>query len=93
MCSSLAGIIWGVAFRSRVRGSQFGDECVVCGRRTGNQKGTAFIWASPATGLPVLTVDALSARPELEVSGYPVGSDCLRKNPALRGCVQKMEGR
>lgn len=94
MSASLAGIIWcSPLYRSRVRGSQFGDECVVCGRRTGNAKGTVYIWASPATGLPVLAVDAVNAPERFEVSGYPVGSDCLRKNPALRGCVQKPEAK
>lgn len=88
MAATLAGIIWGAEFRKRVHGSQFGDECVVCGRRTKDTAKTAYIYASPATGLPVLASEAAAAPAEHEVSGYPVGSDCLRRTPALKPCLQ-----
>jgi len=97
MTQSLESVrIWSTAYQARIKsahGRTTGDECVVCGRPTANTKNTVYIWASPATGRPIPAADVATSSPALEVSGYPVGSECLKKNPALRACVQSVEGR
>jgi hypothetical protein len=79
--------IWGAAYQKRVRGSQFGDECVMCGRRTADSKNTAYIFASPATGKALPASEARTAPVWVEASAYPIGSDCLKRNPALKVCL------
>lgn len=70
---------WGAAFQKRVRGSMFGDECIVCGRRTGGKKNTAHVAASPCTGnFVAAAMVGTTEGHDIEASMYPVGSECAK---------------